>query len=125
MQQAIAYYRVSTARQGRSGLGIEAQRAAVARFAGAEGFTLTAEFVEIETGKHADALDRRPQLAAALATGRAKRCPVIVAKLDRLSRDVAFGLADGAACALHRCRARHGRRSLHAAPLCCIGREGT
>lgn len=90
MQQAIAYYRVSTARQGRSGLGIEAQRAAVTRFAEAEGFTLIAEFVEVETGKGADALDRRPQLAAALATGRTKRCPVIVAKLDRLSRDVAF-----------------------------------
>src|SRR5207244_694626 len=53
-------------------------------------FTLTAEFIDVETGKGADALDRRPQLAAALATGRAKRCPVIVAKLDRLSRDVAF-----------------------------------
>jgi DNA invertase Pin-like site-specific DNA recombinase len=90
MQQAVAYYRVSTARQGRSGLGIEAQRAAVIRFAEAEGFQLTAEFVEVETGKGADALDRRPQLAAALAVGRASRCPVIVAKLDRLSRDVAF-----------------------------------
>ena len=90
MQQAIAYYRVSTARQGRSGLGIEAQRDAVARFAAVEGFELIAEFVEIETGKGADALDRRPQLAAALAAGRARKCPVIVAKLDRLSRDVAF-----------------------------------
>ena len=90
MQQAIAYYRVSTARQGRSGLGIEAQREAVTRFAAAEGFDLTAEFVEVETGKGSDALDRRPQLAAALATGRQRKCPVIVAKLDRLSRDVAF-----------------------------------
>ena len=90
MQQAVAYYRVSTARQGRSGLGIEAQRAAVQRFAEAEGFQLTAEFVEVETGKGADALDRRPQLAAALAAGRTSRCPVIVAKLDRLSRDVAL-----------------------------------
>src|SRR5690349_10736346 len=90
VQQAIAYYRVSTARQGRSGLGIEAQRDAVARFAAAEGFELIGEFVEIETGKGSDALDRRPQLAAALATGRQKKCPVIVAKLDRLSRDVAF-----------------------------------
>ena len=86
MQQAVAYYRVSTARQGRSGLGIEAQRAAVTRFAEAEGHTLTAEFVEVETGKGADALDRRPQLAAALALGRAWKCPVIVAKLDRLCR---------------------------------------
>ena len=90
MQQAIAYYRVPTARQGRSGLGIEAQREAVTRFAAAEGFELIVEFIEVETGKGADALDRRPQLAAALATGRQKKCPVIVAKLDRLSRDVAF-----------------------------------
>jgi len=90
MQQAVAYYRVSTARQGRSGLGIEAQRDVVTRFAAAEGFELTAEFIEVETGKGSDALDRRPQLAAALATGRQKKCPVIVAKLDRLSRDVAF-----------------------------------
>jgi DNA invertase Pin-like site-specific DNA recombinase len=90
VQQAIAYYRVSTARQGHSGLGTEAQRASVTCFAEAESFTLIAEFVEVETGKGADALDRRPQLAAALATGRTKRCPVIVAKLDRLSRDVAF-----------------------------------
>ncbi|MBN9021640.1 MAG: 50S ribosomal protein L36 [Rhizobiales bacterium] len=64
MQHAVAYYRVSTARQGRSGLGIEAQRAAVARFAEAEGYTLIAEFTEVETGKGSDALDRRPQLAA-------------------------------------------------------------
>ena len=90
MQQAIAYYRVSTARQGRSGLGIEAQREVVNRFAAAEDFELAGEFVEIETGKGADALDRRLQLAAALETGRRLKCPVIVAKLDRLSRDVAF-----------------------------------
>jgi DNA invertase Pin-like site-specific DNA recombinase len=90
MQQAVAYYRVSTARQGRSGLGIEARRDAVTRFAAAEVFELIAEFVEIETGKGADALDLRPQLAAALAAGRSRKCPVIVAKLDRLSRDVAF-----------------------------------
>jgi len=90
VQQAIAYYRVSTARQGRSGLGIEAQREVVSRFATTEGFELGAEFVEIETGKGADALDRRPELAAALAAGRRLKCPVIVAKLDRLSRDVAF-----------------------------------
>src|SRR5213592_1462057 len=52
--------------------------------------TLITEFIEVETGKGADALERQPQLAAALAAGRAKKCPVIVAKLDRLSRDVAF-----------------------------------
>ena len=65
-------------------------RAAVARFAEAEGYALIAEFTEVETGKGADALDRRPQLAAALAAGKTGKCPVIVAKLDRLSRDVAF-----------------------------------
>lgn len=77
-------------RQQRSGLGIEAQRAAVQRFAEAEGLTIIAEYVEAETGKGADALDRRPQLAAALAAARAAKCSVLVAKLDRLSRDVAF-----------------------------------
>ena len=82
MQQAVAYYRVSTARQGRSGLGIDAQRSTVARFAEAQGFEIVREFVEAESGKGTDALDRRPQLAAALATGRTLKCPVIVAKLD-------------------------------------------
>jgi DNA invertase Pin-like site-specific DNA recombinase len=62
----------------------------VARFAEAEGVTIIAEFVEAETGKGADALDRRPQLAAALAAARTAKCSVLVSKLDRLSRDVAF-----------------------------------
>lgn len=87
---AIAYIRVSTARQGRSGLGLEAQRGAIARFCEAEGFEILAEHVEVETGKGADALDRRPELRGALAEAKRKRCPVVVAKLDRLSRDVAF-----------------------------------
>jgi DNA invertase Pin-like site-specific DNA recombinase len=56
----------------------------------AEGFDLATEFVEVETGKGSEALDRRPQLAAALAEARRRRCPVLVAKLDRLSRDVHF-----------------------------------
>lgn len=86
----IGYIRVSTAKQGRSGLGIEAQQEALARFAQAEGFTLGTVFTEVETGKGSDALDRRPQLAAALAEARKRRCPVAVAKLDRLSRDVHF-----------------------------------
>jgi DNA invertase Pin-like site-specific DNA recombinase len=86
----FGYVRVSTSQQGRSGLGIEAQREALARFAAAEGFELARVFVEVETGKGADALDRRPQLAAALAEARRQRCPVAVAKLDRLSRDVHF-----------------------------------
>ena len=90
MPQAVAYIRVSTQRQGRSGLGIEAQREAIARFCEAEGYELEAECVEVETGKGSDALDRRPQLAAALARAKRLKAPVIVAKLDRLSRDVAF-----------------------------------
>src|ERR1700716_1598584 len=90
MERAVAYYRVSTKQQHRSGLGIEAQRAAVTRFAEAEGFTIISEYVEAESGKGADALDRRPQLAAALAAAKTAKCSVIVAKLDRLSRDVAF-----------------------------------
>jgi DNA invertase Pin-like site-specific DNA recombinase len=92
MKRAVAYLRVSTAKQGRSGLGIEAQRQAVQAFAAAHGFGLKAELVEVETGKGADALDRCPQLAAALQAARklGKGTPAIVAKLDRLSRDVAF-----------------------------------
>ena len=86
----VAYFRVSTDRQRRSGLGIEAQRETVFRFAEANGLEIIAEYVETETGKGADALDRRPQLAAALAAARSKKCPVLVSKLDRLSRDVAF-----------------------------------
>jgi DNA invertase Pin-like site-specific DNA recombinase len=86
----IAYCRVSTAAQGRSGLGLEAQREALGRFVAAEGFEIGGEFTEIETGKGADALDRRPQLAAALAEARRRKCPIVVAKLDRLSRDVHF-----------------------------------
>lgn len=90
MSSAVAYYRVSTARQGKSGLGIEAQKAAVQRFAEAEGIDVVAEHIEVETGKGSDALDRRPELAAALAQARKAKCPVLVAKLDRLSRDVHF-----------------------------------
>ena len=88
----VAYYRVSTREQGKSGLGLDAQRAAVARFAEADGFEVVNEFTEVETGKGADALDRRPRLAEALDAAR--RCgrgtPIAVAKLDRLSRDVHF-----------------------------------
>src|SRR6266478_3167211 len=90
MERAIAYLRVSTQRQQRSGLGIEAQRAAIERFANAESLAIAAEFVEFESGKGADALERRPQLAAALAAAKSSKCSVVVAKLDRLSRDVAF-----------------------------------
>jgi DNA invertase Pin-like site-specific DNA recombinase len=90
MERVIAYLRVSTRQQQRSGLGIDAQRAAIRQFAANESLTISAEFIEFESGKGADALDRRPQLAAALAAAKAKKCSVVVAKLDRLSRDVAF-----------------------------------
>ena len=86
----VAYYRVSTQGQGRSGLGLEAQRKAVEHFAAAEAMHIAHEFVETETGKGADALDRRTQLAAALKTAKKLKAPIVVAKLDRLSRDVHF-----------------------------------
>ena len=66
MKPLVSYIRVSTSQHARSGLGIEAQREALARFADAEGFEIVAEFVEVETGKGSDARDRRPQLSAAL-----------------------------------------------------------
>ena len=90
MPKIIGYLRVSTIGQGKSGLGIEAQRDAIARFASAEALDLVTEFIEVETGKGADALDRRPQLAAALAQARKTKASIVVAKLDRLSRDVHF-----------------------------------
>lgn len=91
MKTAIAYIRVSTQQQGKSGLGLEAQLAAVHTFAAAEGFEIVSTFTEIETGKGADALITRPQLATALETARLTGSTVIVAKLDRLTRDVHFG----------------------------------
>jgi DNA invertase Pin-like site-specific DNA recombinase len=90
MKNAVAYIRVSTARQGRSGLGLEAQLAALERFALAEGYNFVQTFEEVETGKGADALNRRPQLSAALKVAKQHKSPIIVAKLDRLSRDVHF-----------------------------------
>jgi len=90
MKTAIAYIRVSTQKQGKSGLGLDAQREAIARFAEAEGFEIVAEHVEVETGKGADALERRPILKTALDEAKQIGGSVIVAKLDRLSRDVAF-----------------------------------
>jgi DNA invertase Pin-like site-specific DNA recombinase len=86
----VANLRVSTAKQGAKGLGIEAQRATVEAFARQEGATIAAEYVEVETGKGHDALDRRPQLAAALAHARRLKAPAVVAKLCRLGRDVHF-----------------------------------
>jgi DNA invertase Pin-like site-specific DNA recombinase len=89
-KRLVGYVRVSTAKQGHSGLGIEAQKEALERFAATEGFQILRVFVEVESGKGSDALDRRPQLAAALSEARRQRCYVGLAKLDRLSRDVHF-----------------------------------
>ncbi|TXM94676.1 recombinase family protein [Methylobacterium sp. WL116] len=86
----VAYVRVSTDRQGKSGLGLDAQRAALAAFATAHWFEIVEEFTDVASGKGEDALERRPQLANALARAKKLKCPVVVAKLDRLSRDVAF-----------------------------------
>lgn len=82
----IAYYRVSTEKQGRSGLGLEAQQEAVRAYLNGGKWTIVAEFTEVESGRSAT----RPALAAALAAARAHRVPLIVAKVDRLTRSVAF-----------------------------------
>ena len=86
MVRFIAYFRVSTDRQGRSGLGIDAQREAVLRHVGSNRGELIAEFCEIESGKRND----RPQLAAALAAAKKTKATLIIAKLDRLARNVHF-----------------------------------
>jgi DNA invertase Pin-like site-specific DNA recombinase len=91
MTSMISYLRVSTAQQGKSGLGLEAQRATITQFAAAEGLEITGEFVEVETGKAATRWQaRRPQLRQALAAAKKLKCAVVVAKLDRLARDVSF-----------------------------------
>jgi DNA invertase Pin-like site-specific DNA recombinase len=90
MTAIVTYIRVSTTQQGRSGLGLAAQRSALVQFAKAEGLELAQEFVEVESGKGSDAIERRPQLKAALAAAKKLKCAVVVAKLDRLSRDVHF-----------------------------------
>ncbi|MGG5811453.1 recombinase family protein [Falsiroseomonas sp. CW058] len=82
----VAYFRVSTDKQGASGLGLEAQQEAVERHVRAAGGTILATFVEVESGKRND----RPEIAAAIAACRARRATLIIAKLDRLARNVAF-----------------------------------
>lgn len=84
--KAIAYYRVSTASQARSGLGLEAQRAAIAEMCAARGMEIIAEFTEVESGKRGD----RPELTEALHRAKLTGGTLVVAKLDRLSRSVAF-----------------------------------
>ena len=86
----VAYYRVSTQQQGASGLGLEAQRESVRRFLNGGEWSLVAEFEEVETGKGSNALDRRPQLRAALDLCKRDRATLVIAKLDRLARNVHF-----------------------------------
>jgi DNA invertase Pin-like site-specific DNA recombinase len=82
----VAYYRVSTDQQGASGLGLEAQRSAVAAYLDGGPWRLVAEHTEVESGKRAD----RPELAKALAACRKHKAKLVIAKLDRLSRNLAF-----------------------------------
>lgn len=86
----VAYFRVSTQKQGLSGLGIEAQQRAVSSFFNNQPGIVIAEFTETETGKGANALETRPQLREALATCRKHKATLIIAKLDRLARNVHF-----------------------------------
>lgn len=88
MKPAIAYIRCSTKEQGRSGLGLDAQSGAIQAFAETEGFAIVEIVSEVASGKLG--LDDRSGLRTALAKAKQLKCPVIVAKLDRLSRDVAF-----------------------------------
>jgi DNA invertase Pin-like site-specific DNA recombinase len=82
----VAYYRVSTDRQGRSGLGLEAQQKAVMDYLNGGAWELVGEFVEVESGKKSD----RPELARALDACRKHKARLVIAKLDRLSRNLAF-----------------------------------
>lgn len=82
----IAYLRVSTARQGESGLGLEAQEAAVRAFARQQGGAISATYIEVESGRRSD----RPELAKALGAARKAKATLLIAKLDRLARNVAF-----------------------------------
>jgi DNA invertase Pin-like site-specific DNA recombinase len=82
----VAYYRISTERQGKSGLGLDAQRKAVEDFLNGGNWRIVAELKEIESGKHSD----RPALAKAFQACRLRRAKLVIAKLDRLSRDAHF-----------------------------------
>jgi DNA invertase Pin-like site-specific DNA recombinase len=90
VKEAIGYLRVSTREQGRSGLGLAAQRADIEAFVAREGYLIKSWYQDVQTGAGADALQQRPGLAAALKAARFVRCPLIVSKLDRLSRNVHF-----------------------------------
>src|SRR5437764_1319844 len=86
IEKIVAYYRVSTKKQGQSGLGLDDQRQAVQELAKRERAEIVAEFTEIESGKRSD----RVEIAKAIARARAQRATLIIAKLDRLARNVVF-----------------------------------
>ncbi len=86
MKTGYAYYRVSTERQGKSGLGLDAQQQAVRAFCQSNGYTLAGEFIEIESGKR----NNRPVLGEALAVCKKRHATLLIAKLDRLGRNVGF-----------------------------------
>jgi DNA invertase Pin-like site-specific DNA recombinase len=86
MQQIITYYRVSTKEQGKSGLGLDGQKLALKQYVGSIGATMIAEYQEVESGTKCD----RPELAKAIAHAKRSRAVLVVAKLDRLARNVAF-----------------------------------
>jgi len=86
----VAYYRVSTQKQGQSGLGLEAQKQGVMNYLNGGNWKLVSEFTEVETGKGANALDRRPQLRKALELCKKTKATLVIAKLDRLARNVHF-----------------------------------
>jgi len=90
MHDAVGYIRVSTQEQGKSGLGLEAQRERIERFCLDEGFAVVEWFTDIQSGKGDLSTNLRPGLAAALAKAKRLKCHVLVAKLDRLSRNMAF-----------------------------------
>lgn len=86
----VAYYRVSTQKQGKSGLGLDAQKAAVTSYLNGGDWELIGEFTEIETGKGSNTLSKRPQLVAALELSKKLDATLVIAKLDRLARNVHF-----------------------------------
>src|ERR1700694_134411 len=90
MQAAVGYLRVSTREQGRRGFSLETQRRDIEAFGAREGFTAKSWYQDVQTGGGADALQLRPGLAAALREAKLRRCPLIVSRLDRLSRNVHF-----------------------------------
>lgn len=90
VRQFVAYYRVSTAKQGLSGLGLQAQQEAVSQYLNGERSELLAEFTEVETGKGSNALTKRPELQRAIAYAKKHKATLVIAKLDRLARNVHF-----------------------------------